>query len=268
MDIVRRIAAAVALTVSVAACSVPAGALTGPRDCEAEFPAVRCSNMTHYAASKLHVQSDSIAGISVLPPPTPEVRDGVTILSTYGGASPVDTLVTLGDGSVHQVSMDCSGIPALQCRDDPRLEARSATMGGYSDLPCPGASPDGCATPVPLPDREALADAVGLNVARLDIPIDHDGHYEVPVGEATLPNGFLSVADFGFVSEAWPSDVTIADGIVRLEVRSLDDPTRAFVNVYEHGRVSGTERVEARLVFDVLNHDPGAMLSVRDLIVR
>ena len=70
------------------------------------------------------------------------------------------------------------------------------------------------------------------------------------------------------MSAAWPSNLTIADGVVRLEVRSRDDPTRAFVNVHEHGLVAGAERVEARLVFDVLRHDFGATISVRDIIVQ
>jgi hypothetical protein len=264
----RRIAVTAALLVGLAACVALVAACTGPTACAARFSAVRCSNMTDYAASRLNVHRDEIVAMSVMPPPTPEVRDGMTILRTYGGASPVDTLVTLRDGSAHEVSMDCSGIPALQCRDAPQLQARSVTMGGYFDTPCAGEPPDGCATPVPPPDVEALPAAVALEVARLDIPIDHDGNFEVAVGEAGLPNGRLAVADFAFVSPDWPSDIVIADGMVILEVRSLDDPSRAFANVHEHGRVEGVERVEGLLVFDVLRHDPGAVLSVRDVVVR
>ena len=107
-----------------------------------------------------------------------------------------------------------------------------------------------------------------LRVPRLDIPIDHDGQYEVPVGEATLPNGILSIAEFEFASPGWPSDLTIAEGIVRLDIRSLDDPDRLFWNIYDHGRIEGTERVGRSLVFDVLHHDPGAVLSIEDLVVR
>jgi hypothetical protein len=224
--------------------------------------------MADYAASKLNTSTDEIATIAVLPPPTPEIIDGEVVLITRGGVAPVHTLVTLRDGSVHEVSMDCGGLPALQCRDDPRLEARTVTKGGYFDTPCPGEPPDRCATPVPPPNPKALAAATELRVARLDIPIDHDGHYEVPVGEATLPNGILSKADFGFVSPEWPTEFTIADGVVRLDVRSLGDPERPFWNIYEHGWIEGTERVEAFLVFDVLHRDAGAVLSIADLVVR
>ena len=83
-----------------------------------------------------------------------------------------------------------------------------------------------------------------------------------------MPNGILSVADFQFVSPAWPSDIAIANGVVTLEVRSLDDPTRLFVNIHDHGRVDGTERVEGALVFDVLHHNPGAVLSVSELLIK
>ena len=224
--------------------------------------------MADYAATRLQMARHEIVEMTVLPPPTPEVRDGKTILQTRSGGPPVDTLVTLRDGSVHEVSMDCGGIPALQCQDAPQLQAMSVTMGGYFDTACTGDPPKGCQTPVPPADATAAAAAVPLHVARFDVPIDHDGHYEVPVGEAWLPNGLLSTADFGFVSPEWPPDMTIADGVVRVEVRSLDDPTRVFANVHEHGRVAGTEHVAAFLVFDVGRHVSGAVLSVRDIVVR
>jgi len=217
--------------------------------------------MADYAALKLRTAWSEIVAIGVLPRPTPEVRDGVTILHVTSGGPNVMTLVTLRDGSVHEVSMDCGGIPPIHCRDNPELQAASVTMGGYFD------TPEG-ATPVPSPDRVALAAAKPMRVPSLDIPIDHDGHYEVPVGEATLPNGVLSVADFTFASTAWPTSFTIADGVVKLDVRSLDNPGRLFANIHDHGLVAGTERVEGVLVFDVLHHSPGAVLSVRDLRVQ
>ena len=253
--------AAVAIALAAAALSACAATPGAPSACERVFSQARCANMTDYAASRLGTSPGEIAGISVLAPPTPEVRDGRTIIQTTSGGPNVIAVVTLRDGSTREVSMDCGGIPALQCQDDPQLRATSVTMGGYFDMP------EG-ATQVPAPDARGLAAATQLHVARLDIPIDHDGHYAVRVGEARLPNGILSVADFEFVSPGWPSDVTIADGLVALEVRSLDDPTRLFVNVHDHGWVEGAERVEGLLVFDVLHHHPGAILSVRDLVVR
>jgi hypothetical protein len=253
--------AAAVIAAAAAACSAASGGSSAPRACEAVFSQARCANMADYAALKLETTPGEIAAVSVLPPPTPEIRDGVTILRTTSGGPNVMTLVTLRDGSVHEVSMDCGGIPALQCREDPQLQAVSVTMGGYFD------TPEG-ATPVPPPDPQAVAAARPLRAPSLDVPIDHDGHYEVAVGEATLPNGILTTADFGFKSPGWPADVAIADGVVTLEVRSLDDPARRFVNIHDHGRVAGTERVEGFLVFDVLHHRPGAVLSVRDILIQ
>ena len=273
MVIVRALVA-FALLVSIAACTAPIGASpsriespgSATKACEATFSPVRCANMVDYAAAQLETSRDEVVTIEVLPPPTPEVIDGVSVIN-LGGAT-VDTLVRLRDGSVHEVSMGCGGISPIHCRDDPQLQATSPTLNGYWDVPCAGEPPDECASPMPPPDPEAIAAAKELRVPRLDIPIDHVGQYEVPVGEATLPNGILSIAEFEFASPGWPSDLTIAEGIVRLDIRSLDDPDRPFWNVYDHGRIEGTERVGATLVFDVLHHDPGAVLSIEDLVVR
>ena len=114
---------------------------------------------------------------------------------------------------------------------------------------------------------EALAQAISLRIPRLDIPVDHTGRYEVPVGEARLPNGILTSADFALV-EPWPAGVSILDGGVRLEIRALDDGGTPIRNIYEHGWRPGTERVEAVLVFNVAHFDPGATLGVKDVVVQ
>jgi hypothetical protein len=245
------------------------GTRLGPTACENRFSPARCQVMTGYAAEKLGVSPAEITAMLVLPDPTAEVRDGVTILNTRSGVGPVETRVTLSDGSRHRVSMDCMGIPAIQCRDNPELQASSTTQGGYFDTPCGGEPPTGCASPPPSPDPQALAAAVELYVPELEIPITRDGHYEVPVvGEAQLPNGLLSDAGFGFATPGWPTDFTIAGGVVQIQVRSLDDPSRDFSNIHLHGWYPGVERVQAVLVFDVVHHDEGAVLSVRDIVVR
>lgn len=66
--------------------------------------------------------------------------------------------------------------------------------------------------------------------------------------------------------DSWPADLTILDG-VRLEVRSLDDG-KPLMNIYEHGWRKGVEPVEAFLVFDVFRFEPGATLSIRNVVVR
>jgi hypothetical protein len=226
--------------------------------------------MTDYAAAQLKVRREDIAAIDVLPEPTPEVEviDGQTIVKIRSGGPPVDVLVTLADGSTRIASMDCGVASFPSCADDPHLSAGSVTgdNGGYRDLPCAGDPPDGCATPVPTIDP-AAASAKPLTIPRRDIPLDHVGDYQVRLGEATLPNGILTEASFGFADD-WPPGVTISDGIVRLEVRSLEPDGKPFTNIHDHGWRAGTERVEAVLVFTVEHVDPDAVLGIRNVVVR
>lgn len=157
----------------------------------------------------------------------------------------------------------------MACADDPHLSAGSVTggSGGYHDVPCEGETMDNCATPVPTVDPAAAASAKPLTIARRDIPLDHLGEYQVRLGEATLPNGILTEASFDFMDD-WPPDVTISDSDVWLEVRSLEPDGKPFDNIHTHGWRAGTERVEAVLVFTVQRVDPGAVLGIRDVVVR
>ena len=247
----------------VAGCDALANLVTAPaptpQPCGQVFNAVRCLAMTDKAAFQLHTTREDISAIVVVPEPTPEVRDGVTILQTRSGGPPIDLLVTLADGTIHQTTLFCVGVntePA--CVDDPHLDAHSISLdGGYFDRTAD-------ATPVPSAAPDAIAEATELRIDRLDIPIDHTGPNEVVLGEAWIPNGLVTSADFALVDD-WPSDVTILDGGVRLEVRADGRPIQ---NIYEHGWREGTELVEAVLVFDVFRFDPGAKLSIADVIVR
>jgi hypothetical protein len=236
-----------------------AGPAPTPQPCGQVFNAVRCLAMTDKAAFQLHTTREDITAIVVVPEPTPEVRDGVTILQTRSGGPPIDLLVTLADGTIHQTTLFCVGVntePA--CVDDPHLDAHSISLdGGYFDRTAD-------ATPVPSAAPDALQMATELRIDRLDIPIDHTGPNEVVLGEAWIPNGLVTSADFALVDD-WPADVTIVDGGVSLEVRADGRPIQ---NIYEHGWREGTELVEAVLVFDVFRFDPGAKLSIADVVVR
>jgi hypothetical protein len=247
----------------VAGCDALANVVKGPaptpQPCGQVFNAVRCLAMTDKAAFQLHTTREDITAIVVVPEPTPEVRDGVTILQTRSGGPPIDLLVTLADGTVHQTTLFCVGVntePA--CVDDPHLDAHSISLdGGFYDRTAD-------ATSVPSAAPDALEMATELHIDRLDIPIDHTGPYEIPLGEAWLPNGLLTEADFALVDD-WPAGVTILDGGVSLEVRSDGRP---IWNIYEHGWREGVEGVEAVLVFDVFRFDPGATLSIAGVVVR
>ena len=267
----RRIAGILAVAALLAGC-VASGepASPQPQPCRQSFNAVRCLAMTDYAAVQLKVRREDIAAIDIIPEPTPEIRDGVTIVQTRSGGPPIDVRVTMTDGSTQLASMNCVGIASHPaCVDDPHLSAGSVTgdSGGYHDTPCAGEPPDGCATPLPTIDPVAAESATPLTIARLDIPLDHVGEYEVNLGEATLPNGILTKASFEFVDD-WPPGITITSGGVGILVRSLEPDGKPFGNYYDHGWRAGTERVEALLVFTVDHVDSGAVLAIRDVVVR
>ena len=255
----------VAVAIVLAGCDAIAGAVggapEGPQPCGQRFNAVRCRAMTDTAALRLHVTREDIAAIDVAPDPTPVTRDGVTIIETTSGGKPIDLRVTLADGSIRQATMFCVGVnqePA--CVDDPHIDIHSISLdGGYHDTTAD-------ATRVPSAAPGAIADAAGLRIDRLDIPIDHSGRHEVRLGEAWLPNGLVTTADFALVDD-WPPGVTILEGGVSLEIRSRRDG-KPIQNIYEHGWRSGIEGVDVVLVFDVFRFDPGATLSIKDVVVR
>lgn len=259
----RILALAMAAGFVVAGCDAIAGVFAGPppdpQPCRQVYNAVRCLAITDTAASQLKTTREDVVSIAVIPDPTPEVRDGVTILQTRGGAARMNLLVTLADGTMHQVSM-CGGVSMEPpCVNDPHLTMNSVSQGGYHDVP-EGSSP------VPSAAPDAIEMATGLRIDRLDIPIERTGHHEIVLGEAWLPNGLLTTADLSLV-DVWPPDLTIVDGRVSLEIRSMSNG-QTIRNIYEHGWRDGIEGVEAVLVFDVFRFEPGAKLSIQNVVVR
>ncbi len=248
-----------------AGCSAAAEAPPSPQPCGEVYGTQRCLAMTDEAASRIGRTRDDVTAIDVVPFPT--TRDGVLITRSGGGFT---VRLTFNDGTTTETPM-CLGIPSgAACMDTPRLKARSSVEkgGGYHDVPCPDPPPPaGCGTPLPTFEAAAVAAARPLSVARFPIPIDHVGVYEVSLGEASLPNGIATVASFGFVND-WPLDVSLRDGVAQIELRSLEPDGKPFQNYYDHGWRPGVERVEAVLVFEVLWSAPGAVLGIRDVVVR
>jgi hypothetical protein len=255
----------VMVAIVLAGCDAISGAFRGvpesPQPCGQLFNAVRCLAMTDTAALRLRTTREDIVAIDVIPDPTPVTRDGVTIIETTSGGKPIDLRVTLADGTIRDAMMFCVGVnqePA--CVDDPHIDIHSISLdGGYHDSTAD-------ATRVPSAAPDAIADAAEVRIDRLDIPIDHSGRHEVRLGEAWLPNGLVTTADFALVDD-WPPGVTILEGGVSLEIRSQGDG-KPIRNIYEHGWHAGIEGVDAVLVFDVFRFDPGATLSIRDVVVR
>ena len=216
--------------------------------------------MTDEAASRIGRTRDDVTAMAIVPDPPPP--DG--ILPTVGGAPSITVRLTFADASSTEARM-CGGIPSgPACTDAPRLEARTSVEdgGGYHDVPCPDdAPPHSCGTPLPTLEAAAVAAARPLSVARFPIPIDHVGAYEVPLGEASLPNGVASVASFAFVDD-WPLDVSLQDGVAQIGLRSLEPDGKPFQNYYDHGWRPGVERVEAVLSFQVLWFAKGLSLVI------
>lgn len=259
-------AASVLIAWLVAGCAIFADAALTPQPCGQIYSTQRCLAMTDAAAAEISATRADVVAIAIVPDPPP--RDGV--LEASGGAKALRIRITMTDGSMHDAMM-CGGIPSgPACMDAPRLEARTSVEdgGGYHDVPCPDhAPPHSCGTPLPTLEAAAVAAARPLSVARFPIPIDHVGAYEVSLGKASLANGVASLASFSFVND-WPLDVSLQDGVAQIGLRSLEPDGKPFQNYYDHGWRPGVERVEAILVIRVLWFEKGAVLAIRNVVVR
>jgi hypothetical protein len=262
---VRTLAALTLLVASLAGCSTPADVEPSPQPCGQVYGTQQCLALTDEAAARTARTRDDVTAVEIVPFPT--TRGGLLITRSGGG---FNVRLTFTDGTSTETPL-CGGVsmePA--CSDTQRLEARSsiADGSGYHDVPCPdGSPPHSCGTPLPTLQPAAASAARPLSVARFPIPIDHIGTYEVSLGEASLPNGIATAASFGF-ADAWPLDVSLKDGVAQIDLRSLEPDGKPFQNYFDHGWRPGVERVEAVLVFQVLWYKSGAVLGLRDIVVR
>ncbi len=172
----------------------------------------------------------------------------------------------MASGRIRTADRTCGGLERevnILCTDQPEVIAHT---GVDRDVPCAGEPPDGCASPLPAIDPAVAAMAVPLTIDRLDVPIDHVGRYEIPLGIATVPNGMLSERTFS-MPDASPDGMLFAPDGIDLEVRSIEDGDLVD-HAYAHGWRPGIEWVDVRLVFVITQFDPGAVLEVRDIVVR
>jgi hypothetical protein len=114
-------------------------------------------------------------------------------------------------------------------------------------------------------ERSALAAAIGVDIARISIPIERTGPQRVLLGEAKLANGIIRTAT-AELADPWPENVVFRN-TVRLELVPVDggDPIR---NAYEHGWRQGIERVNVFVTFEPLLVGAGAVLTLVDVSVR
>ena len=241
-----------------------------PVPCRDVFQAWRCDLITSATAEELHVKPGAIVSVRIIPEPVATDANGRQITVMRGGGTPLNVRATLANGKNKDVYVGCAGVDSRPiCVGIPPtpLPLIGGSYGQGHDLPCPGAPPDGCATPVPSPDPRLAADAQPIRVSQLDIPIDHIGDYRIELGRGSIPNGRLTESTYGFADER-PAGVTIMEHGPRLEIESLEPDGKPFFDVYEHGWRPGLERIVVYLTFHVDAFEPGAVISLRGVVVR
>lgn len=230
--------------------------------CEAMgFSPSRCTAIVARARASAQppFPANEVIAATVGPPPAPEFSLGSFPLA--------EVRLALVGGGTAQVVVRC-GIPGPSdraCNPD----ARIYISGGVDhDVPC-GAEEGGpdnpCATLPPTARPGSVAAAQPLRVAVFDIPLGRTGQYEVLVGEAGLPDGVLNERSARLVDDT-PTTFWIDDG-VRIDVRP-DDPSRPSIGSIYRDPFDGVEPVHVWLVLDVVEVAPGAVLQVRDLVIR
>jgi hypothetical protein len=222
------------------------------------FELARCEAIVARALATSGVDPDSVASVDVLE----RARDDPVRL---GGYMLARVRLHLSDGSEHLEEVWCTGIGMPDdrvCAADPVIFVGA---GLSYDVPCTGPAPGACATLPPTPRPEVVAIARPLEVAALDVPLDRTGLYEIPVGDAGLPDGALTEASLR-LAQPRPTTFWIMGG-VRLEVRP-QVPGRPPIGNIHRDPFPGVEPVEAVLVFEVTEVSPGATLEVRDIVVR
>jgi hypothetical protein len=267
----RRALTVGALVLALSACDLLGGDVAPAQDGSAPYPAGcaqyelsdgRCERIVAWAGTQLGLDPAGARTIELLGDPGcgEDPPDG-QLLCARSTQFIVRIRFLMADGRSVEESLFCGvgGRFSSLCSEQPELLLLSPTRSGYFD------TPEG-ASPVPTAAPDALADARPLEVPAKDIPIDHVGSFEVRIGEALLPNGLLTEATFE-VQDTQPDDFQVADGVhLEVEPRNPDGPP--LLNVYEAGWREGTRPVEAFIRFEVVEFRPGAVLALRNIVIR
>lgn len=209
----------------------------------------RCAGVVTQAIERSKVDPTTVVDIELGRPEGQRVELGGMLVAT--------ARLHLRDGRSVDQEVWCIGVGGHNqpwCTEDPELEL---WMGANHDVPQ-------FAMPLVL-DAAAVAAARPLRLDALDLALTI-GHHDIELGRATLANSYLAEARFSLADPA-PDGVVIPEG-VRLEIRPTDPSRPPFGSVYDRGLFPGVEAVSAHLVFDVEAAPAGAMLQVRDVVVR
>jgi hypothetical protein len=240
-----------------------------PEGCAAfQLSARRCKAIVDWAIEQSNAGGRDVASVGLLGPGGRCKRTETTLcVSTTSFVVRVRLQFDDGGTAEQVVSCGIGGEYSILCTEQPQIRFSGETMGGYRDIPCANENGVGCATPLPALEPVAIAAARPLHVATFDIPIDHEGHYEVELGRATLANGVLSDSRARLGNPATQA-VRMRDEGIQLDVRSMDPGAPPFGNYYQRGWHPGIEEVIVSLRFDVVSLDRGAVLEVRDVVVE
>ena len=255
-----RLLAVTVLAAVVAGCSFlggigrPAGGAY-PEACrEFDLSARRCEAIVDKAIRDAGIDPEAIVGITLLP---------FERQRTLGGGQVALVGLALRDGTEVTREVTCIGVSMrLACAEVLDIPT---SVGVDQDVPCEGEPPEGCATLPPSPAPDAVEAATPLRIGALDIPLDRLGQYEVEVGTASLPDGYLSERSFRLDNRA--AETFWIDAGVRLDVRP-DVPGRPMIGSRYRDRFEGPEPVTVFLVFEVTDLDAPSVLRVRDIVVR
>lgn len=228
-----------------------------PEACSSvDMPEVRCRGLVEQAAQIAGVDASDVEAFRFLPPQGDAASLGRRVAAVVELAT--------ADGQRHTESVYCTGVSSPDdrvCADDPMIAIHA---GISTDVPCTGEPPAGCATPPPTPRPASVAGARPLRTASLDIPLDRAGPHSVSLGRAGLPDGYLSESRAS-VADPRPLDYWVTGA--RLVIRPVD-PNRPPVGSRYREPFDGVEEVEVFLEFVVEHASPGAVLELRDVVVR
>jgi hypothetical protein len=274
MHTTRPVVAFMAMAAVLTGCSALTGPAAGDRDAGVSYPAgctrfdlsrERCEAIVESIARQHDIDPSAASEIWLLG--DPGCGDDPHILCARTTSFVVRVRFVLpGHGAIED-SQFCGvgGQFSILCTDNPEIRLSAPTLDGYRDIPCSGEPPDGCASPVPTVVPATASHAVPLHVPTIGIPLDREGRYDIPLGQAVLPNGILTEGSFT-LADAHQTGYTLEDGVIALVVAGPDG--KPISNVYEQGWRDGTETVQVSLKFSVAGFEPGAVIRVRDVVVR
>ena len=224
------------------------------------FGVRQCASIVARARSDVGIYPLGDPTIDILPP----TDDGQARL---GGGMISRVRFHLSDGRERTVEVWCIGVVGGEddaCNSDPTIMIDAGHVD--SDIPCTGGGdpPTGCATFPPTPRPEVQAKATPLRIPAIDIPLDHLGSYQIELGEAGLPDGAFTDSSASVADER-PTTFWIRDA--SLVIKPVD-PSRPPVGSIFRDPFDGVEQVRVSLEFNVTELSPGAVLQVRDVVVR